>query len=197
MHVDLHRLPGRFGIDRRRVLGRKEEAARRIVDRHQLLVELFVAALKTPADGLAQVLMLGGLQVGQVRLRRQEGERDVEGVGDVFLGLAHLGHRGDVAHALGKQLHFQAGLADQDAAGAAAAKLLIPLRFEAVAFFLADHFIGADDCVGDGAVLELRLLEGGVIADERDNDLVGELQLEVLPDLSDPIRVVGDDFLER
>jgi hypothetical protein len=39
-------LPGLLGIDRRWALGRREEATRRVVDRNQLLVQLFVAALK-------------------------------------------------------------------------------------------------------------------------------------------------------
>jgi hypothetical protein len=78
LHVDLHRLPGRFGIEPRRILGRQEDAARRVVDRQQLLVELFVAALQTGVDRLRHVLALVRSQVGQVLLRRQEGERDVE-----------------------------------------------------------------------------------------------------------------------
>src|SRR5690348_13288652 len=34
-------------------------------------------------------------------------------------------------------------------------QICIPLRFETVALLLADHFIGADNAVGNGAVLEL------------------------------------------
>ena len=46
----------------------------------------------------------------------QEGERHVEGVGDVFLGRLHVGQGGQVAHRVAEQLHLQAALGD-DAPG--------------------------------------------------------------------------------
>jgi hypothetical protein len=101
------------------------------------------------------VLVLGRRQVRQVRLGAEERERDVESIRDVFLGGADLGQDGDVAHAVVKELDLHRGLGDDDSAGAAAVELGVPLAFEAVAFFLADHFIRANNRIGYGPMLKL------------------------------------------
>ncbi len=148
------------------VVGGEEESACGVEQRDELLVEFLVAAAEARADGLGGVLLLGGLEVGEVRVGREEGDGDVEGVADVLARRAVVGEGGEVAHRLRQELHAQGGVGDEDSARAVAAKLLVPGGLEALALVLADGLLGADDRVRQGVILEARPTEERRVAHE-------------------------------
>ena len=164
---------------------------RRIKERDEALIELFVAALQSGRDGLAHVLGLRCLQVGKVGVGREERDGDVEGVGDVILGGLHVGQGGKVAHGLGEELQLHAGLGDENFAAAAAFETHAPLGFQAVTLLFADDFVGRDQGGGNAAVLVDGGLGGGFVEDQK-VDALERTDGFFLAGQADDARAVGE-----
>src|SRR5205807_1062280 len=118
LQIDFLLPPGDFLVEGHRVFAGDEEPAAWVVQRQELLVELLVAALQPGENRLGHVLVLRGLQVGQVGLGSQKAQRHMKGIADVLLGLAVFRQRRQVPGRMGQDGDLHARFGDQGAAGA-------------------------------------------------------------------------------
>ena len=130
----------------------EEQPPRRIEPLDKALVEPIVSSAQPRQDRQAHMLFPGRLQVGQIRVAGQIGQRHAKGIGDLFTGGARLGKTRHVRRGVLNGRNLEVGIGDKEPPRTTFAKSLLPTRFDPGHLLFAKRLAGGQHHTGHSGV---------------------------------------------